>query len=428
MVGSGRSMGAAMSEDDGRAASRGEAVLQLIPRELDAEGWTLHRDAVDVRVYSRFGACDAPVRGFKTVSEHAVPAGRMARFLGDVPAAFERTNPTYAEGGWLDPIDGMPVARTCFDLPFPLANRAFTHGVVTAQREDVWLVGYVPLEADEFEAPAGYLSNPIHPSGQRITALGPGRCRVEHLMVYALGGRISHRMQDRWLLGGHVRAYVDEWRRLRPATLPASSAVDLDTLLGTCRDLMNQGPNWTTVVEAPAERIAWARVPICSREAFYTTVEVEASVTEVTAAMGDGILDALKAYNSEFRSGAVLETLAAGPERAAWVLETRFGTPPPLADRHYVYLLARIWDDDGTGWVLHHSVAADPPPPGTVRALMYCTAHRFTARPDGGTRIEHVILTDLGGRMGRWQDRWLRGALTQAYRRDNAALRALFDR
>lgn len=408
-----------------RPDPRTERVLQTIPAELDAPGWTLHVDETDVRVYSRYGASGAPVRGFKTVSEHAVSARRMARFLSDVAGAFQRTNPHFAEGGLLDPIGEMTVVRTAFALPFPMADRSFTHGVVTAQTGDVWLIGYVPLEDDEFEPLAGYLHNPIHPSGQRITALGPGRCRVEHLMVYALGGRISHGFQDRWLLNAHVGAYVDEWRRLRPATLPRPDEVDLDALLTICRDLMDQGPSWTMLVDTPNERVAWSRVPICSRDAFYTTVDVDASVKQVTESMGDGILDALEAYNTEFHSGAVIETLESGPERAAWVMETRFATPPPLADRHYVYALARIWEADGTGWVLHHSVDADPAPPGTVRALMYCTAHRFTARADGGTRIEHVILTDLGGRMGRLQS-WLRGALTKAYRRDNVALRRLF--
>ena len=120
-------------------------VLAAIPRELDADGWQLRFDGADIRVYSKLGACGAPVHGFKTVTEYTVPKEHLASLLADVVGAMSQMNETFHSGRSLQ-WEGYPgdLVKTCFALPWPLQNREFVHGIAHQVGHDTDLIAYVP--------------------------------------------------------------------------------------------------------------------------------------------------------------------------------------------------------------------------------------------------------------------------------------------
>ncbi|MEM9697043.1 MAG: START domain-containing protein, partial [Myxococcota bacterium] len=92
----------------------------------------------------------------------------------------------------------------------------FVHALFRRPLDDrSWVVGYLSVDDPELPPPLeGFVRCPIYPSGQRVTQLEHGRIRVEHLMVYDLGGAISVRTQNLFFRRGHVAAYHREWRSL----------------------------------------------------------------------------------------------------------------------------------------------------------------------------------------------------------------------
>jgi hypothetical protein len=139
----------------------------------------------------------------------------MAAFLGEgLIDAFSVLNNRFAFGDVLR--DTPLVVRTGFTMPSGMADREFVHGLAQADYADgTTVIAYIPVEDDGLAQPKeGFLRCTIYPSGQRITALDPARCRVEHLMTYELGGRVPRWAQNTLFHGGHLRAYRDEWSAL----------------------------------------------------------------------------------------------------------------------------------------------------------------------------------------------------------------------
>lgn len=185
-----------------------------VDRQLELPGWQKGLEAPDVAVWFH-RALPAPVIGYRTVTEHAVPSDALVAYLGpNLLGAFSQLNERYAFGDVL--CEEPHIVRTGFSMPFPLADREFVHHLVVEElRPGVTIVAYGPADETELASPReGYVRCPIYPSGQRITDLGDGRTRVEHLMTYELGGRISARVQNALFHRGHLGAYRDEWRAL----------------------------------------------------------------------------------------------------------------------------------------------------------------------------------------------------------------------
>lgn len=186
----------------------------LVVEQLDRPGWRTELERDGVRVCSS-RTLPAPVVGYRTQTEHDASAESLVAFLGaGLFGAFERLNARYAFGEVLN--ETPLVVRTGFTMPPGLQHREFVHSLsVTPMQEGVWVVGYDAVEEGALpQARPGFLRCPMYPSGQRIRALGPTRCRVEHLMVYELGGGVPTWAQNRLFHRGHVKAYRDEWSAL----------------------------------------------------------------------------------------------------------------------------------------------------------------------------------------------------------------------
>jgi hypothetical protein len=183
-----------------------------VVRQLDTTDWQEGLISPQVQVYySR--ELPAPVVGYRTVTEHDARPEELFGFLGtDMLEAFSKLNRRFL---FAEQLQAEPrVVRTGFSMPPGFSSREFLHLLVCTQLDErVWVVAYGPV-GDESLFPVvrnGFIRCPMYPSGQRITVTGGGRTRVEHLMVYELGGWISHRLQNSVFHAGHLRAYHDEW-------------------------------------------------------------------------------------------------------------------------------------------------------------------------------------------------------------------------
>lgn len=198
-----------------------EALVGEIARWMDDFPWRRERAEDGVTVYSSAGL-PCPFVGFKTVTEPRAPVDAVVHFLGEgLLAAMAAMNDRYVGGEVLRPIDEGSdhrawVVCTRFRMPPGMADREFVHVLHERRRgpQEAFLA-YGTVDDAELPPPAkGFVRCPIYPSGQRIRALGDGRTRVEHLMVYDLAGSIPAWAQNKLFRAGHVRAYLHEWRGL----------------------------------------------------------------------------------------------------------------------------------------------------------------------------------------------------------------------
>ena len=194
------------------------ALTECVLERLALPGWTLASEREGVAVWFHRALPD-PIVGYRTVTEHPMPAAAMTTFLGArLLGAFSRMNARYAFGDVLatEPL----VVRTGFSMPIGFKPREFVHRLaVTPVSDAVTVIAYGPADERGLAEPRpGYLRCPIFPSGQRITALGERACRVEHLMTYALAGSVPRWAQNTLFHRGHVQAYHQEWRALADAT------------------------------------------------------------------------------------------------------------------------------------------------------------------------------------------------------------------
>ncbi len=184
-----------------------------VATQLDETPWIEARTTGAVRVYSST-ELPAPVRGYRTVCEPGADARSVADFLGTrMLDAFAVLNRRFAFAETL--IETPWTVRTGFTMPPGFRRREFVHSVVRHEHQGVHFVIYGPVDESGLPAPReGFIRCPMYLSGQRITPLSARRCRVEHLMIYELGGLVPRWAQNTIFHAGHVDAYVDEWSRL----------------------------------------------------------------------------------------------------------------------------------------------------------------------------------------------------------------------
>lgn len=208
-----------------------EALIAEIARQMDDVPWRLERSRDGVTVYSSADlAC--PFVGFKTVTEHAASVDALVAYLGEgLQQAMAEMNHLYVGGEQIRALDAGPhhrasLVRTAFRMPPPLSDREFVHLLYELRRTpEEAFIAYLSVDDPGLPPPArGFLRCPIFPSGQRIRAIGGGRARVEHLMVYDLAGSIRPWMQNTLFRAGHVGAYLQEWRNLILHFAPESAA------------------------------------------------------------------------------------------------------------------------------------------------------------------------------------------------------------
>lgn len=410
--------------------------LQQVPQELDHPEWVLEVDHTDIQVYARKGASQSEIIGFKTVTYHAVSVRTLFEFLKNVCHAMEQINDMYLLGETLEewPItedEQGTLVRTSFRMPFPFTNREFLHGLHAYQiNNHTFIVGYTPAHEQDIPVQPNYVRCPTYISGQRITQLDNGMTQVEHLMTYHLGGKVSDVMQDRWLKKAHVGAYVKEWRGLHAQHYPCLvEAIDYGRLKQLLLTALAESEQWTLTKKIDAGEIRVGRLAYCPRNIYRTDAWVQAPLQQVVQVIANQSLEFLPQWNQEFINGEILETLEDHSQKSAWIIRVHYQTPFFLSNREYIYYFSKEWLTSTEVLITYHSITSDRPvPQGFVRALLHPSVHRCIALPDGRTKIEHLLATDLGGRLSAQQDALLRGGLIQAHCRDLTNQQQLFAR
>lgn len=408
--------------------------LTQIPHELDQAGWQLAIDYVDIAVYFKKGASQSDVIGFKTVTYHSTDAVVLYDFLKDVNKAMYEMNDMFVLGeiltNWrIKEDENGAIVRTSFEMPFPFANREFIHGLHSMKLQNgSFVVAYTPADCAETAVQHGYVRCPMFTSGQRITALPNGLTRVEHLMTYILGGKISKGVQDKWLLKSHVGAYIKEWRKLRTIHFPATiMTVNYTQLKSILLDALQESDQWAVTKSIPEGTIKVGRLPYCPRNVYRTDTTINATLAQVVDVIADASLLYLPQWNKEFMNGEIIEVLEDTESKKAWLIRVHYATPFFLSNREYVYYFSREWLNDSEVLITYNSIKHDSAvPTGFVRALLHPSVHYCKQLPNGQTKIEHLLATDLGGKLSSKQDNLLKGGLVQAHCRDMQNQRKLF--
>jgi len=400
--------------------------VKRIPQELDSSNWVMEYDQTDIQVYSKSEASDSPVIGFRTVTTHFLPLITVFEFLKDVCGAMNKINHMFVKGeefrDWSSELDpNGKVVRTSFRMPFPMTNREFLHGLHSHQLDETTgIVAYTPLEDNSIPVQKGYVRCPMYISGQRITKLESGALQVEFLMVYELGGKISTSVQDKWLKKSHVGAYIKEWRKLREYMFPPTfEEIDYPALTSLMKHSLEQNMHWQFRGKPKAGQVQIGRVPFCARNAVRTEITVQASLETVVDVIADQSLAFLPQWNKEFLSGDVLKVIEQTTTKKSWLIRVHYKTPFFLSNREYIYFFSREWLNQDECIIYYHSINHDSKvPTGFVRAVLYPSVHRCTRKRNGSTVVEHLLITDLKGKLGSKQDRLLKTSLVKARCRD----------
>jgi len=197
---------------------------------MDQTTWKIEREQDDIRVSSGvpvFAGRSSRVEGFyvtTTLDDGFVSLEQSVSYFRDAVhfALTANAMTSNAQVIWDNGMD-RAIVRTGFELPWPLRNREFLHGVAVQRTDDSSaLVVYTSLSEEEESALPppweGYLRCTMYPSGQRLTKnTGDGILKLEHCMTYPLGGGVAAWVQNRIFHGGHVTAYFDEWKAMKKA-------------------------------------------------------------------------------------------------------------------------------------------------------------------------------------------------------------------
>jgi hypothetical protein len=408
--------------------------FKSIPKELDQEGWILEHDRNHIKVYSKFNVYDSNIIGFKTITQHAIAANVIFDLLKDVCGAMRQINEMFLLGETFDnwstenDLEGK-IVRTSFKMPFPLSNREFLHGLhAYQQNEHTFIVAYTPIEDSKIPIQSKFVRCPMNISGQRITALNSGLVRVEHLMIYNFGGAISSSFQDKWMKKSHIGAYVKEWQNLGTKLFPPK-LVNLSPkqLRVLANDTLAISESWPKVGKPKYGSVKIGHTSYLPQSVFRLDLEVDTPIEKVVNILADESLKHLPQWNSEFLNGTIIETIEDSPTKSAWLIRVHYQTPFFLANREYIYYFSREWINKDEALIIYNSVEHDSETPkGFVRALLYPSIHRCLRLESKKTKIEHVLATDLKGKLGPLQNRLLQGGLVQAQCRDMERQQKLF--
>lgn len=408
--------------------------LKSIPKELDEDGWEIEYDNNHIQVYSKFNIFNSNILGFKTITEHAVAVDVVFELLKDVCGAMHQINNRFLTGeifdNWLTEsgLEGK-IVRTSFQMPFPLSNREFLHGLHAKQEnEQTFVVAYTPIESSEIPVQANFVRCPMNISGQRITLLESGLVRVEHLMIYHLGGAISSKIQDNWLKKANIGAYLKEWKNLGTKLFPPNlTDINHQQLTILANHTLRISESWSTTGKPKHGTVKVGHVSYFAPAVFRLDLEVDAGIEQVVNVLADESLKYLPLWNDEYLDGSVMTTLEDTPTKSAWLIRVHYKTPFFLANREYIYYFSREWISKDEVLILYNSVQHDSEiPKGFVRALLYPSIHRCLRLENGKTKIEHILATDLKGKLGPLQNSLLKGSLAQAQCRDMEKQQKLF--
>jgi hypothetical protein len=406
-----------------------------IPIELDQADWQLEFDQSDIQVYSKHDASDSGIIGFKTITYHAVSIHSVLDLLKDVCDAMNNINDMFVLGEvfrkWPTDFDKEgTLVRTSFKMPFPFKNREFLHGLHYQQiNATSHVFGYTPIEDQSIPLQDAYIRCEMFISGQRVSQLSDGLVKVEHLMVYRLGGKVSSYLQDKWLKKSHVKAYIKEWRNLRSFLFPPDlENVAYKNLVALGSSSFIESENWSKQGKGKYGKVRSGRLAYAPHVAYRLDLEVEARLELAVDILADRSLEFLQKWNKEFISGEILQTKTINANTSNWLLKVSYKTPNPLDNREYVYFFSREWISSDEAIICYNSVKySEPSANGFTRALLYPSFHRCLRTAHNKTKVEHILATDLGGNLATFQDNLLSGSLASAQYSDMEKQVALFD-
>lgn len=409
--------------------------LEAIELGLDQKDWSLEHQQNHVQVYSKYGVHQSNIIGFKTITEHAVDPDTVYAFLKDVCGAMNEINELYLHGETFDPWpsdkdDNGSVVRTSFKMPFPMSNREFVHGLHAYQKDaSTYLIAYTPLDAKDIAVQHQFVRCPMEISGQRIRLLSSGLVQVEHLMIYQLGGSISTSVQDNWFRKAHVSAYVKEWKTLRTALLPPSlSNINPEQLQNIAYDSLRISSSWSPIGNPKYGQLKSGYLSYLPQAVFRLDLTIDTDISQAVRVLADESLNYLPQWNKEFESGIVLEQLEQSDRKTSCMIRVEYQTPFFLKNREYVYYFSREWISPDEALILYYSVNhPSPVPDNCVRAILYPSVHRCLRMSNNKTKIEHLLATDLKGKLGPWQNTFLKGGLMQAQCHDMEQQQRLFE-
>ncbi|MFT7623524.1 MAG: hypothetical protein ACI9WU_002707 [Myxococcota bacterium] len=206
-----------------------------------------------------------------------------------------------------------------------------------------------------------------------------------------------------------------------------SATADMDGLYTQLEAQLAVAAKWPVRVEHPGLTVSTGRLPDIPIRAYHSVTQLEAPLERVVEVLADRTFEYLPQWNREFVEGTVETTSRRDETGADWELSVFYETPAPLSNREYLYYFGRRTQPDGRVLIGYRSLPTERPArAGYVRATLYPTVHRCSAQPDGTTRLEHVLATDLGGAFAPWvQNHLLTRSLIQAHVRDGLALQSL---
>ena len=215
-------------------------------------------------------------------------------------------------------------------------------------------------------------------------------------------------------------------RRPQPK-LPRLGDIDPQSLRERLERDLALSAKWPMSREAPGVRVSCGWLPGRPVRAYRSDVVLAGSLQEVVRFLADDQVARLGEWNREFRHGE-LTALSDSPQHRSWLARVSYGTPPILKDREYLYYLSAEQVRDDQVLIAYCSVEDDRAPwPGHHRAVLYPTVHRCTRVEADRTRVEHILVNDLGGAIPvSVQNRLFRGTFLAANLRDAQAQQRLF--
>jgi len=216
-------------------------------------------------------------------------------------------------------------------------------------------------------------------------------------------------------------------RRRRKPQLPRLVDIDPQALRERLEGDLELSARWPASREAPGVRVSSGWLPERPVRAYRSDVVLEGSLQEVVRFLADDQIARLGDWNREFRHGEI-SPLSDSPRHRSWLARVSYATPPIMRNREYLYYLSAEHVRDDQVLIAYWSVEDDRAPwPGHHRAILYPTVHRCTRVEADRTRVEHILVNDLGGAVPVGvQNHLFRGAFLTANLRDSQAQQRLF--
>ncbi|MFO8071429.1 MAG: START domain-containing protein [Polyangia bacterium] len=221
------------------------------------------------------------------------------------------------------------------------------------------------------------------------------------------------------------------WRHGRRRTPAARFLLrDLDpAAIVDAVDSQLDGAHWKLAIGKDGVAVYTSTALPCPFTGFKTVTEHSASLDDLTAFLGDGILGAFSQMNRRYVFG---EDIPAPGSSKLRVVRTGFSMPAGMSSREFLHLLHVALRGPERRFVVYHSVDDPELParrPGFVRCPVYPSGQRLTRLASGRIRVEHLMVYDLAGSVSPWvQNTLLRRGHAATYHAEWLSLVELFEK